>query len=380
VTRPLDDLFVLDFSTLLPGPLATLLLAEAGAEVLKIERPGTGEDMRHYAPPWAEVGATFALLNRGKNSLAIDLKADDARDVLLPLVRRADVLVEQFRPGVMARLGLGPEALAEINPRLIYCSVTAYGQTGPKRDKAGHDLNILAESGLLALSADDAERPSMPPSPLADIAAGAYPAFMNILLALRARDRTGRGCHLDIALNDNVFTLAYWALAQGFATGQWPARGDHLVTGGSPRYRLYRTADGGTLAVAALEEKFWARFCEVVGLSPGLRDDGVDPAATTEALVQIIRAESSPVWERRLAGQDCCCSVVVGLERALSDPQTRARAIFDHQIAGENGAAMPALPVPVDPSFRGDPRTLRSAPRLGDRETGARAAPVGETC
>src|SRR5919199_2120391 len=233
--RPLEGLFVLDFTTLLPGPMATLLLAEAGADVLKIERPG-GEEMRHYAPRWGRESVNFALLNRGKKSLALDLKEPAARDRLRPLLERADVLVEQFRPGVMARLGLDYESVSDINPRLVYCSITGYGQTGPKRDVAGHDLNYIGDAGLLALSMGDSARPVVPPALIADIAGGGHPAGLHILLTLRERERTGRGRRLDIAMADSLFPFLYWAVGQGLATGTWPGNGDSLVTGGTPRY------------------------------------------------------------------------------------------------------------------------------------------------
>ena len=256
---------MLDFSTLLPGPLATLLLAEAGAEVVKLERPGSGEDMRHYAPRWGKESASFALLNRGKKSLALDLKDPAQRDVLTPLIAEADVLVEQFRPGVMERLGLGYAALAEINPRLIYCSITGYGATGPKAQTAGHDLNYLGDSGLLSLSHGDGAKPTVPPLLAGDIAGGSYPAVINILLALLQREKTGRGTHLDVAMSENLLPFAFWALAEGQVTGQWPGSGDSLLTGGSPRYQLYPTADGRLLAAAPLEDKFWQNFCDIIG-------------------------------------------------------------------------------------------------------------------
>ena len=247
--QPLAGIKVLDFSTLLPGPLASLILAEAGAEVIKLEKPG-GEEMRHYAPRWGKESASFTLLNRGKKCLAIDLKDPEALAALRPLIEEADVLVEQFRPGVMDRLGLGYAALSEINPRLVYCSVSGYGATGPKARTAGHDLNYLGDSGILSLSSGDAARPTLPPVLAADIAGGSYPAVINILLALLQREKTGRGAHLDIAMCENLLPFAFWALAEGQVTGQWPGNGDGLLTGGSPRYQLYPTADGRLLAAA----------------------------------------------------------------------------------------------------------------------------------
>src|SRR5262245_22980559 len=196
--QPLSGIVVLDFTTLLPGPLATLMLAEAGAEVTKIERPG-GEDMRAFPPAFDGVSAGFALLNRGKRSVVLDLTKDEDRQRLAPLLSGADVVVEQFRPGVMERLGLGYEGACKINPRLIYCSITGYGQQGPRAQEAGHDLNYIGNTGLLALQPGPADRPVVPPALVADIAVGSFPAVLNILLALRQRDQTGQGCHLDIA-------------------------------------------------------------------------------------------------------------------------------------------------------------------------------------
>src|SRR5439155_4536112 len=214
--QPLEGLLVLDFSTLLPGPMATLLLAEAGAEVVKVERP-SGEEMRSYRPRWGRESVNFALLNRGKKSLALDLKSDEDRKKLAPLLARADVIVEQFRPGVMARLGLDYDDIARINPRMIYCSISGYGQDGPKRDVAGHDLNYVGDTGLLALSMGSTRNPVVPPALIADIAGGAYPTVMNVLLALQQRARTGRGCYCDIAMAGNLFPFTYWGLGNGFA-------------------------------------------------------------------------------------------------------------------------------------------------------------------
>src|SRR5262247_2842483 len=240
--QPLSGLLVLDFTTLLPGPLATLMLAEAGAEVIKIERPG-GEDMRAYPPRFDGVSAGFALLNRGKTSLVLDLSQETDRARLMPLIARADVLVEQFRPGVMDRFGLAYEDVRNINPRLVYCSITGYGQDGPRAGEAGHDLNYIGNTGLLALQPGPPEAPVVPPALIADIGGGSFPAVINILLALRRRDATGEGCCLDIAMADAMFTFAWYALALGQATRRFPAPGELLLAGGSPRYQLYPTSD-----------------------------------------------------------------------------------------------------------------------------------------
>ncbi|MBV9566770.1 MAG: CoA transferase, partial [Hyphomicrobiales bacterium] len=307
--QPLAGITILDFSTLLPGPLATLILAEAGASVIKVEKPG-GEEMRSYAPRFGRESAIFSLLNRGKESLVADLRtaADQAR--ILELARRADVLVEQFRPGVMDRLGLGYKTLAALNPRLVYCSITGYGQDGPKRDRAGHDINYIGDAGLLSLSFGSKDAPVVPPALVADIGGGSYPAVMNILLALRAREASGAGCHLDITMTENVFTFMPLALAEGFAAGRWLGNAEGRLMGRSPRYNLYPTADGKMVAVGALEQKFWDRFCEAIGLEAKWRIDDRDPDGTRRRAHELVGAKSSEHWRKVFEGQDCCCTVL----------------------------------------------------------------------
>ncbi|MGH6896040.1 MAG: CaiB/BaiF CoA transferase family protein [Geminicoccaceae bacterium] len=362
--QPLAGIKVIDFSTLLPGPLASLILAEAGALVIKIERPGEGDELRRYEPRFGAASAAFALLNRGKRSVALDLKADGAKERLMPLLRDADVVIEQFRPGVMERLGLGYAALAAINPGLIYCSITGYGQSGPKARLAAHDLNYVAETGLLHLAAGPDGAPVVPPALIADIAGGSYPAVLNILLALRARDVTGRGCHLDIAMTDHLFALMSWALGQGFAAGRWPRPGGELLTGGSPRFQIYPTADRRFLAAAPLEQRFWARFAELIGLEAHHRDDRRDPAAATARISEIIRGHDAGHWQARFEGEDVCCSIVASLEEAVRDPHFVARGLFASVLDGAAGRSIPALPVPLAPVFR-EPRAA-AYPTLGE--------------
>ncbi len=362
--QPLAGLLVLDFTTLLPGPLATLMLAEAGAEVIKIERPG-GEDMRRYEPRFDGESAMFALLNRGKKSLVLDLKREADREKLMPLLARADILVEQFRPGVMARLGLGYDAVKAINGKLVYCSITGYGQTGPRADEAGHDLNYIGRTGLLALNPGPLDRPVVPPALIADIAGGTLPAVMNILLGLRQRDRSGQGCHLDIAMTDAMFTFAGHALASGHAGGAFPGMGGARLSGGSPRYQLYPTRDGKLVCCAALEQKFWETFSATIGLAPGLIDDRRDPAATKVAVATIIAGRSADEWRPLFAAADCCVTIMATLEEALRDPHFVERGLFVHKVAGPTGEAMSALPVPIDPQFRDGPGAIKAMPKLG---------------
>jgi len=362
--QPLSGLLVLDFSTLLPGPLAGLMLAEAGAEVIKIERPG-GEDARRFAPMIDGESASFAMLNRGKKSLTFDLKDKVERERLMPLIARADILIEQFRPGVMARLSLGYDDLREVNPRLIYCSISGYGQSGPRAGEAGHDINYIGNTGLLDLQPGPLEHPVVPPMLAADIAGGSFPAVMNILLALRARERSGQGCHIDVAMTDAMFTFGWNALAIGAATGKFPKPGEHWLVGGSPRYQLYVTKDNQIVACGALEQKFWAAFTKAIALAPELIDDKRDPMATRDAVAKIIASRSAEEWKPIFAKADCCVSVLVPLEQALQDPHFIERGLFAHQVATASGKAIPALPLPIDPQFRDKP-VAKTAPPLED--------------
>jgi alpha-methylacyl-CoA racemase len=266
------------------------------------------------------------------------------------------VVIEQFRPGVMTRLGLGYEEMKKLNPALVYCSITGYGQEGPKADKAGHDLNYQGDSGLLSLGGDATGKPVIAPGLIADIGGGTLPALVNILLALRRAEATGEGCRLDISMSDNLFCWAWWALA-GIAGGQEaPTGGKALLTGGSPRYQIYRTKDGRHLAVAALEERFWQRFCALLGLTED---------ATVEEVSKCISSKESKYLYGILEKEDCCCSMVATLEEALTDPHFQARGLFLARLRAEGGEAM-ALPVPLAPALRAAPEA-KSAPGLGEQ-------------
>jgi alpha-methylacyl-CoA racemase len=366
MTLPMRGIKVVDLSTLLPGPMCTLFMAEAGADVVKIERPVGGDEMRSYVPKLGADSVNFGLLNRGKRSVAIDLKSEAGREAALALIAQADVLVEQFRPGVMDRLGLGYETVAEKNPRLVYCSITGYGQTGPKSEVAAHDLNYLAESGMLALSAGSDGAPVLPPALIADIAGGAYPAIMNILFALRQRDQTGQGCRLDISMADNLFTFMYWALGNGESGYGWPKPGRELVTGGTARYQIYRAADGRYLAAAPLEEKFWQNFTRVIGAPELATANGLDPAVK-ERVAALIESEPSNVWVERFADVDACTVRIVGLDEAVKDLHFVQRGLFNRKVRMPGGDIMTALPVPVADAFRAAD-VVRDSPALGGGE------------
>ena len=361
---PLEGIRVLDFSTLLPGPLASLILAEAGAEVIKVERPGTGDGMRGHPPLLDGTGGGFALMNRGKRSVALDLQAPGAAAKLLALAPTIDIVLEQFRPGVMARLGLGYEAFRERNARIVYCSITGYGQDGPLASVPGHDINYQAQTGMLSVTAGKDGAPGIPAALVADIGGGTYPAVVNILLALRERDRSGAGCYIDVAMAENLFTFLFWGLALGQRGGAWPTPGGERLTGGFARYRIYRTSDGRYLAVGALEDKFWEMFCEIAQVPAEHRDDARDPAATIAAVERIVAARSSAEWSAAFEGKDACVCLVRSLEEAVRDLHFKARGVFERRTTIP-GHVLPALPVPVVAALRRQSQTA-AAPALGE--------------
>ncbi|MBS0393322.1 MAG: CoA transferase [Proteobacteria bacterium] len=346
MTAPLHGLRVLDFTTLLPGPLATLLLAEAGATVLKVEPPG-GDPVRRQGPFDASgTSVPFQLLNRGKHLRTLDLKQPAARQEARELAQSADVLVEQFRPGVMDRLELGAGSLQALNPRLVYCSITGYGRHGPDAARAGHDLNYQSERGLLVNTAGTDAAPVLPGAQLADIGGGSWPAVMNILLALIGRSRDGRGSRIEIAMAENLWPFQLLPLARYWAAGEPCAPGDGWLSGGLARYQLYRTRDGRWLAVGALEDRFFERFLELVGVSRGTTSE----ADLRAAIAANIGADTADGWLRRLAGEEVCVSLVRNLEESLdATPVAAARAF--RQRSGD----LPPLPLPLDPSLRSTP-------------------------
>ena len=346
--RPLAGLLVVDLSRLLPGPLAAHLLADLGARVVKVEEPGLGDPVRQ-APPFVRgKGALAALLLSGVESLALDLKRPAAREVLAALLGRADVLLATFRPGGLARLGLGVEELRRRFPRLVVCSLTGWGEDGPQAGKAGHDLTYQAVAGMLAPTA------TMPAAPVADLA-GAWSAVVAILAALVQRGRTGRGASIDASLYDAALhaNLAAWAAQAGGPR----AVGERLaLTGALPCYDLYRTADGAVLALAALESKFWRRFCRLVGRRDlARRQYSTDPAVRGQ-VAGVVASRTRHQWERLLEGQDLPIEIVLSAAEAAAHPQARARQVlsqgpdqlprlaFPARLDGERPAAPGALP------------------------------------
>ncbi len=327
----LEGITVLDFTRLLPGPFCTQLLCNLGADVIKIEDPKLGDYMRSVPPIVHDVSYPFLMVNRGKRSLAVDLKTPEGQEIVHKLARRADVVVEQFRPGVMARLGAAYDDLAMMNPKLVYCSFSGYGQTGPYKDLPGHDINFQALAGILSVTAgQDDKRPAIPGVPIADMAS-AFNAALAILAALRTRDRIGRGEWIDVSILDTAVTLMVLGLARFLATGDEPVPGETLLTGVFPFYSLYETKDGRWLSVAAVEPKFWIRMCEFVG-APELSErqfaDGAERVAAAQTLAARFRERTSEDWEALFAKEQLPITLVKRVSEVVRDPHVKARELL----------------------------------------------------
>ena len=360
----LEGIKVIDFSTLLPGPLASLFLSETGAEVIKIEKPGVGDEIRLSNPQWGEQSVSFSLLNRGKKSLSLDLKDPKNLKILIPILKEADIIIEQFRPGVMKRLGLDYESIKKINQDIIYVSITGYGQYGPKSMVAGHDLNYIGNAGLLSISMGIENDTVVPPALVADIAGGSYPAVINILLALRKRDLNKEGSYIDLSMTENLFPFMFWGLGSGFAHNKWPGNSDGVLSGGSPRYNIYKTSDGSYVAAAPLEDRFWNKFCEAIDLPKNYINMDDNPKKVIQRIRDIIKLKNKDHWFDVFEKADCCCSIVKSLEEAINDNHFKVREIFSRKILSEEGHEIPALPVPIDNQFR-KAKIEEKAPKLG---------------
>jgi len=367
---PLEGIRVLDLSRLLPGGFCSLLLADFGADVVKVEDTGRGDYVR-WAPPFyagaddSAASALFLSLNRGKRSIRIDLKTAKGREVLMRAARDADVLLESFRPGVLDRLGVGYEVLREVNPGLVYCAITGYGQDGPFRDRAGHDLNYLARVGLLGLTGDEDGAPVQAAGQIADLGGGALMAAFGILTALRERDRTGEGQLVDASMADGALSWLAMVAARYFAEGAAPRRGGLELGGALLCYRPYRCSDGW-VALGALEPKFWRAWCRGVGRADLVERQFDPPGSDAHAQVEAeFAGRTRAEWEAFAAEHDCCLEPVLGLEEALDSELVRARGMVA-QLA-QPGAERPVrlLGVPVKLSRTpGDPARA-PGPALG---------------
>ena len=325
--QALEGIRILDLSRMLPGPYCSMMLADLGAEVIKVEEPKIGDPTR-YSPPIIDgQSAPFAQVNRNKKSIAIDLKQPEGRDIFLKLASTADVVLEQFRPGVVDRLGIGYATVAELNPQTIYCSLTGFGQDGPHRERSGHDLNYLALSGVLGLTTDERGKPVIPGVQVADLA-GAMIAGFAILAALLARERTSRGQYLDVSMFDVMLSMLPIPAAHHFAGKTIPVGGKYVLSGQYPFYNVYETSEGAFMTLGALEPKFWANFCRKVGRDDLIArqfDSGEQRDDLFEAVGVIFKSRTQSEWVELMRDADCCCEPVLSISEAFEHEQTRAR-------------------------------------------------------
>jgi alpha-methylacyl-CoA racemase len=328
--EPLKGVRVLDLSRLIPGPFCTLILSDLGASVDKLEDPHVGDYMRVFPPAKRGLSGRFNALNRDKRSLCLDLKKPEGRDALLKLIARYDVLVESFRPGVLDKLGVGFGALSEKNPKLIMLSISGYGQNGPLRDRAGHDLNYIALGGVLGVAGPPDRPPPTPAIQLADIAGGALFGAVGILAALYERERTGRGQQVDVSMCEGALAFLIPELGNYDASGKPPRRGGELLIGGAASYGVYRTKDERFLSVGALEPKFWSAFNQAIGRPVDLSELIADEAGQKKVRAEIqaiLEQKTRDEWEQILTG-DVCVEPVLSADELAAHPQHRARGMF----------------------------------------------------
>lgn len=350
---------VLDLTRLLPGGYATMLLADLGAEVIKIEAPGIGDWMRQPSPVFGGTNALFAQINRNKKSLALDLKADEGREVLLRLSERSAALVEGFRPGVAARLGIDYGAVRKRNARIVYCSLSGYGQTGPYRDRPGHDINYVGEAGLLGV--DSGQEPCVPPLPFSDLAGAIFTA-LTVAAGMKGAGETGAGAYIDLGMSDTIVSLLTLHFAQMFQAGKPPSLADAYLLGGHPCYTVYRAGDGKHLTIGALEPKFWESLCKVLG-RPEYAAQQHDLGVREKILADfraIFATRTRDEWVEALAAADVPVGAVRALDEVHRGEQAEARGLFHQRGAGMKEVAFPAE---IHGAHESEDRP---APRLGE--------------
>jgi crotonobetainyl-CoA:carnitine CoA-transferase CaiB-like acyl-CoA transferase len=350
MTMPLEGITVLDLTRLAPGPYCTMILADLGADVLKIEEPGppTGRRAQQAGglspvpPPRYGVDrhSPYWALNRNKKSVGLNLKHDGARQIFYQLAERADVVVEEFRPGVAKRLGIDYDTLRQRNPRLIYCAVTGYGQSGPYKDLVGHDINYISMAGCLGMIGPPGGPPVIPHNIIADFAGGGMHGAIGVLAALMARERTGRGQFVDIAMTDGVYSMLVSHLSTYFATGMVPRRGETLLDGGAHYYNVYETKDGKWMSIGSIEPWFYANLCKALGREDLLPYEFAEREKREEikqAFRDIFKTKRRDEWFDLLTQHDICVGRVYDLDETAGDPHLRARDMIvevDHPEVG----------------------------------------------
>jgi alpha-methylacyl-CoA racemase len=367
LSKPLAGIRVLDLTRLLPGPVCTLHLADLGADVIKIEDTGAGDYARTLGVPEGREAPVFLAINRNKRGLCLDLKQREGVEVFLDLARTAHIVVESFRPGVVDRLGVGYEAVRRVNEAIVYCAISGYGQTGPYREFAGHDLNYNSIAGFTDQIGPADGDPVIPNLQVADILGDAVVPAMGILAALVDAQRTGAGRFVDVAMTEGVLVHNLQALSAMALEGKPRPRGRDLLSGREACYNVYRTSDGRHMAVGALETKFWNEVCDVLE-RPDLKTchwaAGGDPAPAIEALRMIFGSRTQAHWVAAFEGHDCCVTPVLTLDEAERDPQHGARAMFVHAAHPRAGDVLQFAP-PFKLS-RFDFEVERPAPAAGE--------------
>jgi crotonobetainyl-CoA:carnitine CoA-transferase CaiB-like acyl-CoA transferase len=346
---PLDGIKVIDLSRLLPGPLCTLILADLGAEVIKVEDHMGGDYIRWIEPKMKHQNPTFYALNRNKKSIRLNLRFEEGKEILKNLIRSADVVVETFRPEVMERLGLGWNQLKDINPHLIYCSLTGYGQNGPYKELPGHDLNYLAITGALSMMQTRGGVPVMAGLPIADIGGGSLPAAVAILAALYSVRSTGIGQFVDVAMVDGLSFFLSFLMTQYMADKDLHRIENDWINGGYAFYNVYQASDGKYLALGCVEEKFWSNFCKVIKreeLIPEMFSEEPRRSKIIDEIAEVIKSKTSSEWLEVFRHSDVCITKVNNLEEALNNPHIMQRQLWFMQEYSPEGL-IPQMNFPV---------------------------------
>lgn len=385
---PLAGIKILDLTRLLPGPVATLHLADLGAEVIKIEDTGAGDYARSMGAGAApgQDSLLFRIINRNKRSLRLNLKQADGVSVFMRLVKDADIVLEGFRPGVAEKLGVGYTAVSAVNPRIVYGSISGYGQDGPWAERAGHDINYIATSGVLDQIASTGGPPAIPNLQIGDLLGGALTSLVGILAAVIGARASGRGSHVDVAMTDAVFAHAVFPLVTTLMRGQPLPGGEDLLSGGFPAYSVYATADGRYLAVGALEPKFWRELCRAIDredLSPHGLAIGEQGAWARQELAMLVASQPLAHWSAFFEQIDCCVTPVLRMDEAMAHPQLLARRMVQEvdgvrQLAPpfKFSAWQPDSPTPAPASGADSEAILAAAGYTPEEIAGLRARRV----
>lgn len=324
---PLEGIKILDLSTLLPGPFCTMILADFGAEVIKVEAVNGGDLFRSGNPRIGDTGGAFFQVNRNKKSITLNLKSEAGRKIFYQLAKDADVVIEQYRPGVVKKLGVDYETIREINPKIVYCSLSGYGQTGPYRQLSGHDLNYISYAGILGLTARKGQAPTIPGVQIADLGGGALYAAIGILIALMGVKQNGVGQYVDTSMMDGAISWLPVLANDYFVNGRSPGAGENILNGQNACYEVYETADGRYISIGAIEPHLWANFCDRIGREEyklWQRDLTKQDVMFTE-LRALFRTKTQAEWIEFLKDVDCCWAPVKDLDEVFSDAHVLAR-------------------------------------------------------